>query len=332
LLRLTIQVPGLPERVYETMERRISIGRGHTNLLTVDNPHVSTHHARVELSDRGALFVDMGSTNGSMVQRGSKKIPVAAGGAGIMLEVGDVIVLGDSAAPVTVVVLDDSAGGANHPMSDPPSTAISAVPVDPSAGGVVKSRRPVASFATLPEGLADRPQAAQAFFDLASVMTGERLSPVIDAAAAAVFSLCPVLTHLYVEIRDVPEEGDVRTFYWVRGQGEDQGGWRPNRVLVARTGISHEAWLVAHTALERIGPETTAPLALPSAICVPLLKQDEPLGVLHLDNRASSEPVNEDDLAIVAAVGHLLSIAIGRHRVVETPSQKEEDDSGPVRE
>jgi pSer/pThr/pTyr-binding forkhead associated (FHA) protein len=327
LLRLTIQVPGLPERVYETTERRVSIGRGSTNLLMVDNPHVSTHHARVELSSRGALFVDMGSTNGSMVQRGSKKIPVAAGGAGIMVEVGDVLVLGDSAAPVTIVVLDDATGGATHPMSDPPSTAISAVPVDPSAGGVIKARRPVASFATLPAVIQERHQAAQAFFDLASVMNGDQLTPVLEAAAAAVFNLCPVLTHLFVEVRDVPEEGEVRTFHWVRGQGEDQGGWRPNRVLVARTGIAREAWLVVHTALERVGGENTAPMSLPSAICVPLLKQDDPLGVLHLDNRASSEAIDEGDLAIVSAIGHLLSIAISDHRVVTTPAPEAEDNA-----
>jgi len=308
VLRLSIRIPEQPERVFETAEPRVSIGRGHSNLLFVDNPHVSTHHARVEISPRGALLLDVGSTNGSMIQRGPVKIPVQAGGAGVLLEVGDELVLGDSSAPVTLIILDDARPDTPQPMSEPPSTAISAAPVDPSAADRAAARSPLQRRRS--------GRRCARFGDGAMCQCRGRkrgdpgLTTVVDAAATAIFTLCPALSHLYIGLNS-PEESDPdRVFHRVRGQGEAAHGWRPNRALVAKTGNVREGWLVAHSVLELEGEVTNPVQPVPSAICIPLMKQEQPRGVIHVDNRATAEPVDVDDLALVAAVTHIFNLGV----------------------
>ena len=45
----------------------VSIGRDPDSTIRVDDPYVSRHHARVELRQQGAVLVDLGSHNGSLL-------------------------------------------------------------------------------------------------------------------------------------------------------------------------------------------------------------------------------------------------------------------------
>ncbi|MBN2361000.1 MAG: FHA domain-containing protein [Deltaproteobacteria bacterium] len=307
MLRIAVRIPGTPERVHESSEARVAIGRSPGNDLTLDNPHVSSHHARIDLTRDGAVFTDLGSTNGSMIQRGNHKIPVAAGGAAARIEVGDVLVLGDSSAPVTLVLLDDSTGGGTHPLLEPLVTAISEAPVDPNASGAVAARAAIDLGPTLPRALLDHPQATQVVTEVSQTFAGDRLETVVDAVAHGVFALCPAASHVYIALSPRFEPGRERVFTRQRAPVGGQAPGRPSRVLIARTVMAREAWLVTNSYLEA-EPGVDKSVRVPSALCVPLLTDDRVQGVLQVDARDEGAPLTEGDLAIAVVLARLLTI------------------------
>jgi pSer/pThr/pTyr-binding forkhead associated (FHA) protein len=312
VLRIAVRIPSKPEYVHESSEARVTIGRSPGNTLMLDNPHVSSHHARVDVRRDGAMFADLGSTNGSMIQRGSQKIPVAAGGAPVRLEVGDVLVLGDSAAPVTLVLLDDSLGGGTHPVTEPLITAISEAPVDPNASGQVAARAAIDLGPALPRALLDQGRAIQVVTDLAQTFASADLGVIVDSLALGLFALCPAASHLYIALAPRLEPAREQVFLRPRVAAAGQRQGRPSRVLVARTVMAREAWLVTNSYLE-VEPGNEKPVRVPWALCVPLLTDDRAQGVLQVDARADSPALTEADLAIAVVLARLLTIGFVAH-------------------
>lgn len=52
---------------YEFTEDLITIGRAPDNMIVVDDPSVSSHHAEIRVVDRNCQLKDIGSTNGTRV-------------------------------------------------------------------------------------------------------------------------------------------------------------------------------------------------------------------------------------------------------------------------
>lgn len=301
MFRLSVRTPGKPERIFQTDDGHISIGRGSSNLLTIENPHISTQHARIDVSTGGANLVDSGSTNGTMIQRGGQKIAVHAGSKGTPLKVGDIVVLGDSAAPVSLVIIDDATGASTHPVSDPPTTAVSEAPVVASTVGQVVARRSAELFGVLPN-TDNRPKTAQALFDFACAIAGRNLPTVIDCAVVALQTVCPAVSHVFVGIgRDAKGQ-----FKQVNSFPRSAADMQPNRVLVAKATMSGEAWLVER-AVFAVGEKH---IEVPNAICVPIVLGEQDVGAVLVDNRGNTLPLTENDLALVAALTHLLGTAV----------------------
>lgn len=312
MLRIAVRIPNTPERVHESPEPRVTIGRSPGNSLMLDNPHVSSHHARIDVRRDGASFTDLGSTNGSMIQRGSQKIPVAAGGAPVRIEVGDVLVLGDSSAPVTLVLLDDSMGGSTHPVTEPLITAISEAPVDPNASGVMVARASIELGAVAPRALLDQSRATQVVLDVAQAAIATELTALLEAVAQGVFALCPAASHVYISLSPRLEQMRERIFTQQRKPIRDEMVGRPSRVLIARTIMAHEAWLVSNAYLEP-EPGAPEPVRVPTAVCVPLLTDDRVQGVLLVDARSEHAKLSEGDLAIVVVLARLLTVGYVSH-------------------
>jgi len=307
VLRIAVRIPNTPERVHESSEPRVTIGRSPGNSLMLDNPHVSSHHARIDARREGVSFTDLGSTNGSMVQRGSQKIPVAAGGAPVRIEVGDVLVLGDSSAPVTLVLLDDSLGGATHPVTEPLITAISEAPVDPNTSGAVAARASIDLGSSLPKALLDQPRATQVVVDVAQAAIAADVEALLETVAQGVFALCAAASHVYLSLSPRLEQGRERVFTQQRVRVRDEVIGRPSRVLIARTIMAREAWLVTNAYLEP-EPGAVEPVRVPSTMCVPLLTDERVQGVLLVDARSERATLSENDLAIAVVLARLLTV------------------------
>lgn len=108
LLRVAFCVdrPILPASLVQVPRRGLAIGRRVTDGLGLDDAHISGHHATVERSDAGALFVvDKDSKNGTFVNG----VKVSRG----ELNVGDVLSIGDTCL---VVALEPDDGDADEPL------------------------------------------------------------------------------------------------------------------------------------------------------------------------------------------------------------------------
>jgi Nif-specific regulatory protein len=87
------EVQGTPLTV---RARSLQIGRAQGNDLVLGASHISSRHAVIRWGPEGYLFADLGSTNGSCVERGGVRILVGPKGQpDLTLEDGDLLVLGD---------------------------------------------------------------------------------------------------------------------------------------------------------------------------------------------------------------------------------------------
>ena len=86
---LKLKIPGGGEQEFEVSKSEISVGRGQTNDIVIQDGKISRSHARFEFGSEGEVTVlDTGSTNGVRVN--GEKVAKAT------IKAGDVIQLGDS--------------------------------------------------------------------------------------------------------------------------------------------------------------------------------------------------------------------------------------------
>jgi pSer/pThr/pTyr-binding forkhead associated (FHA) protein len=122
VLTFLVQEPGVEPRRVTTEEPIVKIGRGARLQLELTNPAVSRMHAVVEITDRGAQLIDLGS-----------EPPTAVNGARVnqhVLAAGDRIQIGDS------VILVEAIGASGVLANAAPRSDVgTAVTRDPSGAG-----------------------------------------------------------------------------------------------------------------------------------------------------------------------------------------------------
>lgn len=88
---LAVQEPGVPLRLV-TLDGEITIGKDPATIALADS-YVSTKHARIYRTEQGWLVEDLGSTNGSLVNKTQIVAPTP-------LQVGDTILVGKTTIEV----------------------------------------------------------------------------------------------------------------------------------------------------------------------------------------------------------------------------------------
>ncbi len=247
----------------------ITIGRVAGNDVVVPDARVSSRHARLVRRGEGYAYEDLGSRNGSLVERAGEQ-QIAAPHAPRPIRAGDRLLLGDLVSPVIVRVLDAPSGGG-----------------DAYQGGTVVARRQVADSGSIDSAV--DPETLRALFRLLHELSGQTdpdtvMERVADAVLARFAHACAVT----VMMRDPQEQ-------WVpectRTRGRSAGDALPSSTLLQQAVQSRE--VVSYIPGVEAGPASVAGLA--GTVLVPLLAGDEAIGVLHVDSR--SRPFTGDDLA-----------------------------------
>ena len=65
--KLILLDPGGPEQEFELAKKIVSLGRGITNDIVLDDTRVSRSHAQLEYGAQGVTLEDLGSSNGTRV-------------------------------------------------------------------------------------------------------------------------------------------------------------------------------------------------------------------------------------------------------------------------
>jgi len=324
MLRFLVRNGEASGRTAESRDAPIRIGRSDGNELVVDEWHVSGEHASAVPSDWGFVLRDHHSTNGTRVQRAEDVLELADPPCReLVLEDGDVVLLGDPEQAVAIEVSLDEANDAR---------IVSMRRVDELA----EAEALVESDGELLRRVYEAQKAIAAAVDV---------DEVVDAVATQVFAFLPRATHVTAALRQADELPGEAPGAASRGDGSEAGGRRsggvssPGRYVpvgtrvrdgsppgeqvpvtrsVFRKVIDERAAVLAADAPREVG-ETASLMAarIRSTIGVPLWRGDAILGVLQVDNRGASGLFREPDLDVLAVLAGSASHAFERARLVQ---------------
>ncbi len=104
---LRLKLLGASSREFSFDEDIVTLGREDSNMIVLADARVSGVHGRLVRKKGRYHFQDLGSTNGSLVRRGSRDMVVDQGEhQEVEIQVGDFLLLGDISQPVSLQVLE----------------------------------------------------------------------------------------------------------------------------------------------------------------------------------------------------------------------------------
>jgi len=280
----------------------ISIGRSVDNNIVLQDRSVSRHHAEIRKSESEYLLVDLSSLNGSYVN--GKRIKEK------ILENGDEIKIGATLLSFTEedsIVLKEcgfsESGTVVKPISDVRREQACLFPTElvPSSDIAKISRKPSQRLFIL--------------YQIANVLNSatnlsELLNRIMDMVFKVVHAERGFLFLLDKDGSLIPKV--VRQPFKV-GEGSI-----PVSHSICNRVIKEKVSILTSDALfdPRFKSEDSIHrFSIRSALCVPLWREDEVIGLIYVDNSTTRNRFTEEDMNLLTAVANQSAIAIERERL-----------------
>ncbi|PID38793.1 MAG: sigma-54-dependent Fis family transcriptional regulator [Proteobacteria bacterium] len=278
---------------FETEEPQVLIGRADNASFLLSDSHLSGEHGLIFRDQDHYVYRDLRSTNGSMLLRGQKRVLLDGSDRWeTTLRDGDRLLLGDATSPVIVLCkLQLETGEEKEPKLI-----------------ARREREDLDAVADKVEQSPDMPGLHRAFKAFGN---GLELEGVLDAVATAVFELISRATHLSILLAD-GEEKERFTPILARSREGSEGSVpvMMSRAVLRRV-LKERAAVLAADAVEDLGSSESIMAAnIRSTIGVPLWRGDVIIGVIEIDNRASSGMFAERDLDLLLVLGQQAALAI----------------------
>jgi transcriptional regulator with GAF, ATPase, and Fis domain len=289
--------------VFKFEDGPITLGRADANSLVLRDYHLSGQHGQIFLDGDQFIYRDLRSTNGSLVRRGAESHAVDASvDWEITLRTGDVLELGDPAAPVLVKI-------------GLPSPAVVAER-ELAADRLIASRS-IVDLPVVTVRVEDNPaDALRIYKALSPLSTRLELTDTLEATVEATYQLLPRATHVSILLRS---EADKDRFTVAlarsrRGNGEPSGRSvdpvKASRAVLRRVMAERAAVLTANAQEELGSSESIMGGKILSIVAVPLLRGDQVTGLIQADNRDSAGMFSERDLELALLLGAQATLAI----------------------
>jgi sigma-B regulation protein RsbU (phosphoserine phosphatase) len=301
---LEIAAPDGGKRVLALEKERVTIGRARENDLFLPDRWLSRHHAEIRMGDGGYHVFDLGSKNGTLVNR----VPVRESQ---RLRSGDIITLGEH----SITFSDGEDGGTQESDTEPMGTQIF------SARELSKEVRTPAGDA---DTLARQNRILRVLSDAASALVihrplGETFERILDLLLEAVSAerAAIVLTTAGGE----PEIKAARV----------RSGPPIKRISrsIARRVVTDRVALLLPNIMEDVGlrgQESILATGIRSALCAPLwlagTESDTVIGLVYMDSRLGSANFDQEDLRVVTALANLAAAKIENARLLEESLEK----------
>ena len=284
----------------------IRIGRAAGNDLVLPDAHVSGEHARIVSSVDGFLLEDLGSTNGTWLNRGPEQYSLGETRRTVPLNPGDRLELGGQGSEGTELRID---------------FALDSEPIE------VALVRPLGELGKPTSGLGDAADRLKLLVQaLREVVSHEGVSDVVAGIADAALMLVPRATHATVVLRQDTESGHdgkavgfVPVVTRVRGpQGPraPETAVRLTRSVVKKVLSERAAVLAADAPSETFSSESLLGASIRSTIGVPLWKENDILGVLQIDNRDAPSMFEARDVDALGVLAVSASLAIANAELI----------------
>ncbi|MEZ4367756.1 MAG: sigma 54-interacting transcriptional regulator [Kofleriaceae bacterium] len=318
-----IQGTASPRRL-ELAGPAITIGRAAGNTVVLPDHHLSGEHAQLSREGAHYVFRDLGSTNGSAVERAGQRFAIDASRRHEwVVATGDVLVLGDARSPVRIrIATADPAATWTRPATAAPSDDDDDDEDDAARSRVIASRS-IVDLPAVRGQLEHDPVSALRVYKALQPL-GSRLDPqaAIAATVDAAFELLPRATHVAVLLR---AEADKDRF--VLAMSRERPGARPasadapdpvraSRAVLRRVLAERAAVLAANAQEELAASESIHAGHILSMLAMPLWREGEIIGLVQADNRSSAGMFDEGDLEVGLLLGAQAALAIDNAQLV----------------
>lgn len=278
---------------HETDTKEIVIGRSDSVDVKLNDHHLSGEHGLIFFEQDKYIYRDLRSTNGSMLLRKQQRILLDGTERWeIPLQDGDRLLLGDATSPVIILCrIHEKQKEENVPR-------------------VLASREKddLDQISIKIEKSQDMPRLYQALKTLSADLA---LDKALNAISNAVFELISRATHLSILLAD-KDNSERFTPMLARSKKEsdDDASIMMSRSVLKRVLKERQAILAADAAGQFEQSESIMAANIRSTIAVPLWHGDAMVGVIEIDNRASSGMFSEKDLDLLLVLGQQAALSI----------------------
>jgi adenylate cyclase len=308
-MRITLQIDGANHPV-DLTEEGITVGRGDAATIRITVNAVSRVHARFFLKNGLPHVVDMKSLNGTTVNNLPAVEPLP-------FQVGDLILLGE----VPVKWIPDAAGtpakGLNLALA--PKAVQSKISMEDRAfdasGSIVVPHASLEKL--LAQAKEQKPSDASLLFERLAGMAGtllraSSLHELLESVMGLVTAQIPCQRGSIL-LKD--QDGElVPEFVWEEKPGVHTA---PISRTIARTAMKDRVAILTTDA--RMDPRFSAGESIKihgitSALCAPLIVDDQALGVVYLETSLSKGGFKREDEHLLSAMANFAAVGIQRER------------------
>ncbi|HEX7554496.1 MAG TPA: adenylate/guanylate cyclase domain-containing protein [Geothrix sp.] len=310
-MQLTLQVDGTPHPVTLT-EEGVTIGRGDQATIKINANAVSRVHARFFLQDGQPHVMDMKSLNGTSLNGVTLAGPAP-------LKQGDTVLLGEAVVmwvpeggmATTVVGLN---------VNLVPKAAISKIALEDRAfdasGSIVVPHASIEAMLAQASGQHPAGEAVTLFQRLASMagtlLRAAGLTELLESVMGLVTAQIPCQRG-FILLADATGEL-VPELVW-----EEQPGTHTNPIsrTIARTAMDKRVAILTTDA--RMDPRFSAGESIKihgitSALCAPLIVEDQAFGVIYLETSLNKGGFKREDEHLLSAMANFAAVGIQRER------------------
>jgi len=301
------------------LEGVLTIGRSPDNHVHLDDLQVSRKHAILEQGPRGTVLRDLGSGNGTFID--DRRILETRLADGCVIRIGQQDLRFETDAVIeTPSPSAGTMGDSGVRFQSGPQAQVTADNAE--SLGATFFEAPASAGDT--QQLNDLKERLKAVYAANTAIAGERdLYRLFEKVIDQIFNLVPAHNGVII-LRDKDKTSD-RTTAIMKSKYADLDGLVTEYVrsgsgtsevqisstIVRRALENNEAVLTKDAATDQqFKPEDSDPhhmhsimdLNIASAMCVPLIYQGEPLGVIYLDTRGTTNAFVQHDLELVCAL------------------------------
>ena len=314
--KLLIKTGEKKGKAYPITDRVVFIGRDPSNAITLPDKQVSRKHASI--SPHGSEFIieDLGSANGTMVNNHPVHRQV--------LRPGDKITLGSTILEFTPLLESDeipgdlkhNASGRLQPASDH----------DPGDRPTVELAIPPQGFESL-VALPDQTELStlhKAYLRLAvmyrlinDLVTVTDLRELLDRTAETVLEIIQADRALIMLVDD--KSGELLPQATRRADGIKDGDEITFSRTISRRVFETGQSILTSDAMKDARFQSSDSIILHrirSTLCVPIKTKDRILGIIHVDTLGKVMGFSQEDLEMLAAMGHQIGIAVENAKLV----------------
>lgn len=315
MFKLLIKTGEEKGKSYPIRDSVVLIGRDSSNTITLPDKKVSRKHASISPQGPEFLIEDLGSANGTMVNNRPVRQQI--------LKPGDEVRMGSTLLEFAILTDED---GPSEDLKDDSPMVLPASDRDPAKGSTVQLTlrpRELESLVALPDQ-AEPSILQKAYLRLAvmcrlinDLVTMTDLGELMDRTAEMVLEIIKADQALLMLVDGESGELSVQATRQRKGlKSDDEISF--SKTISRRVFETGESILTSDAMKDDRFQSSDSIILhrIRSTLCVPIKTKDRILGIIHVDTLEKVMGFSQEELELLAAMGHQIGIAVENAKLV----------------